>query len=188
MAEAPVDRRSPLHGVSLPSRVGLVSVHAAEPAVRFVYRGAATTLGDAFGMALPVRPMQAATAGDRAALWLGPDEWLLLVSGPRAAADLVAPLVGHLHGKPAALVDVSHRNTALIVDGRRATDLLNAGCPLDLDPEAFAVGMCARTLFAKAEIVLWRQAPERFRVEVWRSYAPYVAGLLAEAARPLGVR
>lgn len=188
MAESSVDRRSPLHGVSLPSLVGLVSAKAAEPAVRFVYRGAAATLGDAFGLQLPVRPMQAAIAGDRAALWLGPDEWLLIAPGSRAAADVVAPLVRHLHGKPAALVDVSHRNTALIVEGRRAAELLNAGCPLDLGSEAFAVGMCARTLFAKAEIVLWRQAPERFHVEVWRSYAPYVASLLAEAARPLGVR
>jgi len=43
--------------------------------------------------------------------------------------------------------------------------------------------MCTRTLFGKAEIVLWRTTPDTFRIEVWRSFAPYVLGSLAEAAR-----
>ena len=54
---------------------------------------------------------------------------------------------------------------------------------LDLDPAAFPVGMATRTLFTKAEIVLWRQGADTFHVEVWRSFAPYLHGLLAEAAR-----
>jgi sarcosine oxidase subunit gamma len=45
--------------------------------------------------------------------------------------------------------------------------------------------MCARTLLCKAEIVLWRTAPSTFRLEVWRSFMPYVAGVLREAARDL---
>jgi len=38
--------------------------------------------------------------------------------------------------------------------------------------------MCTRTVFAKAEIVLWRTQPEQFHLEVWRSFAPYVWELL----------
>jgi sarcosine oxidase subunit gamma len=90
-----------------------------------------------------------------------------------------------LRGKSAALVDVSHRNVGFIVEGPRAADLLNAGYPLDLDITAFPVDMCARTLLCKAEIVLWRTAPSTFRLEVWRSFMPYVAGVLREAARDL---
>jgi sarcosine oxidase, subunit gamma len=43
--------------------------------------------------------------------------------------------------------------------------------------------MATRTLFDKAEIVLCRRAQTTFHVEVWRSFAPHVAALLAEAAR-----
>jgi sarcosine oxidase subunit gamma len=43
--------------------------------------------------------------------------------------------------------------------------------------------MCTRTMCAKAEIVLWRPAPEVFRVEVWRSFASYLTQFLAEAVR-----
>ena len=61
--------------------------------------------------------------------------------------------------------------------------LLAAGCPLELDVAAFPVGMCTRTMLAKVEIVLWRTGPDVFRIEVWRSFAPYVSAFLSEAAR-----
>jgi sarcosine oxidase subunit gamma len=43
--------------------------------------------------------------------------------------------------------------------------------------------MCTRTLFGKAEIVLWRTAPDAFHIEVWRSFARYVLDCLGEALR-----
>jgi sarcosine oxidase subunit gamma len=41
--------------------------------------------------------------------------------------------------------------------------------------------MCTRTVLGKAEIVLWRTAPDIFRIEVWRSFAAYVWLFLDEA-------
>jgi sarcosine oxidase subunit gamma len=61
--------------------------------------------------------------------------------------------------------------------------VLNGGCPLDLDPSAFPAGAATRTVFGKAEIVLLREADDRFRVECWRSFSDYVFGLLEAAAR-----
>ena len=43
--------------------------------------------------------------------------------------------------------------------------------------------MCTRTVFAKADIVLWRTRADAFHLEVWRSFAGYVGGVLAEIAR-----
>jgi len=86
---------------------------------------------------------------------------------------------------PHSLVDMSHRQLALEVSGPTAQTLLNAGCPLDLHISAFPVGMCTRTVLGKADIVLWRTGPDSFHVEVWRSFADYVARFLTEAAREL---
>ena len=83
----------------------------------------------------------------------------------------------------ASSVDVSHRDTALTVSGPRAAWVINAFCALDLHPAAFPVGMCTRTVLGKAEIVLWRTAAEMFRIEVARSFAPYVWACLEEARR-----
>jgi sarcosine oxidase subunit gamma len=51
-----------------------------------------------------------------------------------------------------------------------------------LNVDEFPVGMCTRTVLAKADIVLWRTRDESFHVEVWRSFAGYVTGLLSEIA------
>jgi sarcosine oxidase subunit gamma len=88
-----------------------------------------------------------------------------------------------LEGTAHSLVDVSHRQIGLIASGPAAARVLNAGCPLDLGLKAFPVGFATRTLFDKVEIVLWRRAAVTFHVEVWRSFAPWLAASLAEAAR-----
>src|SRR5262249_51795295 len=119
-----------------------------------------------------------------AALWLGPDEQLLLAPEPNVA-QLSHALQTGLASIAHSLVDISHRQTAFALAGPNAAVLLNAGCPLDLAPEAFPVGMCTRTLFEKSEIVLWRRRPDAFHIEVWRSFAPYVTALLASSAHEL---
>jgi sarcosine oxidase, subunit gamma len=88
-----------------------------------------------------------------------------------------------LDGTAHSLVDVSHRQIGLVASGPAVARTLNAGCPLDLGLKAFPIGMATRTLFDKAEIVLWRRAGTTFHVEVWRSFAPWLAASLAEAAR-----
>ena len=67
--------------------------------------------------------------------------------------------------------------------GRTREWLLESQCPLPLNLRDFPVGMCTRTVFGKAEIVLWRPAEQVFRLEVWRSFATYVVELLREIDR-----
>jgi sarcosine oxidase subunit gamma len=158
---------------------------ALSPAARYILRGAADVRAAAtrvLGLEVPAVACRASIAGERAALWLGPDEWLLIT--PVTDGDnLERSLSEALIGLPHSIVDVSHRQTGFAVSGPEAQTLLASGCPLDLDERAFPVGMCTRTMLAKAEVVLWRTAPATFRLEVWRSLAAYVSLYLADAAR-----
>jgi sarcosine oxidase, subunit gamma len=159
-------------------------LRVAAPAARYVLRGAAPVrdaAGQAFGVRVPHEACRAERAGERAALWQGPDEWLLLAPAD-AAVPLGSALTAALAGLPHSLVDVSHRQIGLEIEGAQSATLLAAGCPLDLHADTFPVGMCTRTMLGKSEITLWRVAPEAFRLEVWRSFAPYVCGFLAESA------
>ncbi len=157
------------------------------PLARFSFRGnaaAQSAAGAAFGVAFPAVACRAATSGNRAALWLGPDEQLLLApvaEGPTVRSVLAAALVDLPH----SLVDVSQRQGALELRGPHAAWLLNGGCPLDLDARVFPAGMCTRTVFAKTEIVLWRTATDVIHVEVGRSFTDYLVGMLHEIAREL---
>lgn len=152
------------------------------PCTRLILRGREAALDAAaatLGFPLP-ETCRGVVADYRVALWLGPDEFLLLMRpDDQVAADLARALQPHAH----ALVDVSRQQVALQLHGPDAADILNAGCPLDLHPDAFPVGMCTRTVLAKAEIILWRVAPETFRLGIVRSFAPYVHSFLEEAAR-----
>ena len=163
----------------------LVAVGLAAPVSRFSFRGAsdaAATCGAAFGCTLTHDVCRAVEQGDRAALWLGPDEWLLL--SPEAGTATVFKAIETALGEmPHALVDISHRQVGFDIAGGAAAVVLNSGCPLDLSLASFPVGMSTRTVLAKSDIVLWRRAPDRFRLEVNRSFANYVAGYLRMAER-----
>ncbi len=150
--------------------------------MRLILRGGqqvAAAAAGALGFGLPVQPCRAAGSVGRAALWLGPDEWLVLApKSDTVAYGLAQALQGCAH----SLVDVSHRQVAIRISGSAAADLVNAGCPLDLHIDAFPVGMCTRTLLGKTEIVLWRREEESFHIEVTRSFARYLRDFLGEAA------
>jgi sarcosine oxidase subunit gamma len=184
-----IARRPALPAAGEPSPGVAVTLAPLPAAARFVLRGdlaAVVAAGDAFGVALPSRINTASTLGARSALMLGPDEWLLVAddtSAPDATAALAAALEAALAAAPHSLVDVSHRQTAIRVEGHEAEVTLNAAVPLDLCEEAFPVGMATRTICEKAEIVLWRTGPRAFRVEVWRSFAPYVMNLLSAVSQ-----
>jgi sarcosine oxidase, subunit gamma len=155
------------------------------PVSRLVLRGGSSALAaaaDALRLPRDETPCRAMHNEVIAALWLGPDERLLI--GPAdAAAEMTELLQQALTGLPHSVVEISHAQVGLEVSGPGAADALNIGCPLDLDPASFPLDTCTRTVFAKAQIVLWRTAPDTFRVETARSFAPYVTKILALAAR-----
>jgi sarcosine oxidase, subunit gamma len=155
------------------------------PAMRFILHADARARAAAapvWGVAFAEESCRALEQDSRATLWLGPDEYLLLGADEESqvtAADALEHALGDL---PHALVNISHRQFALEVSGPHAAAILSGGCPLDLDLSEFPVGMCTRTVLAKADIVLWRTREDAFHLEVWRSFSGYVTGLLNEIA------
>jgi sarcosine oxidase subunit gamma len=163
----------------------VVAITPLPDATRFIVRGegaAVAALEFAFGVDFSRNACTSATKAQRSVLWLGPDEWLLLVRDGEADV-LMRMLSEALRGEPASIVDISDRQVAIGVSGPKAVETLNAFNALDLHEDSFPVGMCTRTLFGKAEIVLWRTATDAFHIDVWRSLAPYVLGCLDEAIR-----
>ena len=134
------------------------------------------------GFKLPAKPNTVAEGRVGAALWLGPDEWLL-VTPPVEQAAVVRSLAEALSGVPAAVTDVSSGQTVISVRGPRARDVLAQGCPIDLHRRAFHVGQCAQTHVGKAAATVWpRDDAPTFDLVVRRSFAEYLATWLRDAA------
>lgn len=152
--------------------------------VRLDAKGAAAdAVGLALGVTLPLGPNTVVRAGKLTAVWLGPDEWLV-VGPPDTQRDLESRIRAAAGDEPVSVTDVSAQRTTLLVAGPRASDLLAHGCPLDLHPRAFGPGHCAQTTLARAQIVLVaRDAPGTgFWVLVRSSFAGYLTDWLLDAA------
>ena len=141
------------------------------------------TLSLAFGLELPQRPKTSASVSGRHALWLGPDEWLL-VGRPGCEQELEGRVRQAAGEEPVSVVDVSAQRTTLLVSGPRAHDLLAHGCSLDLHPRAFGPGRCAQTTLGRTQVVLVARDEPRagFWVLVRSTFAGYLADWLLDAA------
>ncbi|MGW7529188.1 sarcosine oxidase subunit gamma [Streptomyces sp. NPDC054783] len=143
---------------------------------------AADAVGLALGFQLPLEPNTVVHAGDVTAVWLGPDEWLVV--GRRGTERDLESRIRSAADEPVSVTDVSAQRTTLLVAGPRARDLLAHGCALDLHPRAFGPGRCAQTTLARTQVVLVARDEPRagFWVLVRSSFAGYLADWLLDAA------
>jgi sarcosine oxidase, subunit gamma len=139
-------------------------------------------LESALGFALPVMPNTVASREERRALWLGPDEWLVVGrDGQREALEQA--LRNGLNGAFGSIVDVSANRTLLEIRGPKARELLAHAVAIDLDARSFGPGQCAQTLLANAQVIIERTSDDpAFHLYVRLSFASYVADWLLDAA------
>jgi len=133
---------------------------------------------------LPLEPNTAFDDGRRAALWLGPDEWLILGT-PEAAEEIVAELEAAFADVHRSVIDVSANRVAIELTAPGRFDLLAHVCPLDLDPRVWAAGMCAQTLLGRAQVIL-QERTDTTGILVRPSFAGYVVDLLLAVRGAMG--
>jgi sarcosine oxidase subunit gamma len=159
-----------------------------QPAERAFMSG----VGRVLDLLLPTEPNTAASKNRLTALWLGPDQWLL-VCPPDDSALFIGSLQEALADSDCAITDVSDGRTALCLEGPSARAVLAKGCPLDLHPRAFPPGSCAQTLLGKAAVLIHLVGDDpasgpAFEVYVARSFAEYLWAWLEDAGREYGVQ
>ena len=141
----------------------------------------------ALGFGLPLEPNTVSDSGGIDALWLGPDEWLI-VTPPDEQGSVEDRLSEALRGGHSSVTDISGGQTLITLSGERAREVLAKGCSLDLHPRSFGQGKCAQTLVAGANVILrWADPGPSFDLIVRRSFADYLAIWLRDAALEYGL-
>ena len=182
-------RASPLDG-RLPVTVTGICVREAAFEGKISLRGDGApfhaAVRAALGFALPAKASTVTAGEGRRALWLGPDEWLIVVPDADRKAVLDR-LANGLAGQHAAIVDVSAARSVIVIEGEKARVLLEKGCYLDLHPRAFRPGECLSTSIAKAGVVIEQTgaAPPAYRLYLRPSFARHLAAWIGEAGRDL---
>ena len=130
---------------------------------------------DAAGKALEL-PQKALQwrAGDPAAYWLGPDQWLL-TSDTKPANDVISHIDSTLSGQLCAATDMSSQNACFSLRGWAARTVLAMGCGIDMHRSAFMTGQCVRTRFANVALFIVAVDDVSFDLYVDRSFARYLS-------------
>jgi sarcosine oxidase subunit gamma len=131
------------------------------------------------GTPLPRACGEVTSSGGHSALWLGPDEWLVV--SHTEPGELVTDLRTALADGPGSVVDVSANRTTLELSGPAARETLEKGCPADLHPRAFGPGRAVATTLGPVPVLLWQTGATTYRVLPRSSYADYTARWLLDA-------
>jgi sarcosine oxidase subunit gamma len=137
---------------------------------------------EAAGLDLPER-LRLTARGERIAIWMAPDELLLLLPADDLGAvrdGLAAALAGQHH----LLADVSDARSLFAVRGADAREVLARLTPADVSPGGFDPGSARRTRLGQVAALIWMPEEGEVRVACFRSVAGYVSGLLTGAAAP----
>lgn len=138
----------------------------------------------ATGLGVPTQ-RQALMGQGTAALWMSPDELLLLCPYEKVG-DTLAALEAALKGQHFLAVNVSDARTFLRISGKGAREVLAKLCPVDLAPDAFTSGMFRRSRMAQVPAAFWLDSEGAFHLICFRSVAEYAFELLKASARPGG--
>ncbi len=134
------------------------------------------------GFELPKAPRSSVTFGDIKALWLSPDQWLILCSRDKAPA-LTTKLQEALNKSHALVVDVSDLRCVIRLEGDGAKDVMMKLGSLDFTADEFKPGYVRRMRFAEIAALFNIVEPTIIDLYVFRSYATYAMDFLQKAAR-----
>lgn len=146
-----------------------------------------TAVAKDLGLTLPAKIGATSNKAGVMTACLGPDEWIVIAETDKNSGlyDQALKLASKF---VMSVTDISHRNVALSLSGPASAETVNVGCPLDMSLEVFPIGKCTRTVFENAPILLYRTAEDSFVMECWRSFAPYMLGLVEAHAKAIKSR
>jgi sarcosine oxidase, subunit gamma len=145
-------------------------------------RAMAGAVRELVGLKMPgVRQVMAGQGN--AAVWMAPDEVLLLM--PYADAPGAVARAGEvLKGRHHMALDVSDARVVLRLTGAAVGEVLAKGAPTDLSDRACPPGSARRTHLGGMAVAFWRLDAETWEIVAFRSYAHHLVAWLEDAARP----
>jgi sarcosine oxidase, subunit gamma len=137
---------------------------------------------DVLGLDLPKAPRTTNTWGDMKALWLSPDQWLILCPGDKTQ-KILGELNAALKSIHSLAVDVSDMRAIIRLEGEHARTTVMKGTSIDLTHGDYPPGTVRRMKFAEVGALLHIIEEDVIEIYVFRSYADYTWEFLLKAGR-----
>tara|TARA_B100000989_G_C19452862_1_gene432593 strand:+ start:452 stop:1066 length:615 start_codon:yes stop_codon:yes gene_type:complete len=127
------------------------------------------------------------TAGERHAVWLGPDEFMIICEAGKDE-ELAISIHASFGSRHAAVTNITDALAALHLKGAAVRQVLAKGCALDLHQNSFTSGDAAQTLLSHAAVTIMALANDEFIVICRTSFASYLHDWILDAALEYGVK
>ena len=139
------------------------------------------------GCAFPPTANKFTTAGERHAVWLGPDEFMVICEAGKDE-ELASAIHASFGNRHAAVTNITDALAAFYLKGVAVKQVLAKGCALDLHQNSFASGDAAQTLLSHAAVTIMAVANDEFIVICRTSFASYLHDWIVDAALEYGVK
>ena len=126
-----------------------------------------------------------ASTTSRYAIWLSPDEILVLTQAGEEGA-LAAQITAATKGAHSAVNDITDAMTSLHLKGASVRQMLAKGCAIDLHKDHFKAGDCAQTTLSHAGVTLLALGDDEMILICRTSFTDYVVAYLCDAALEYG--
>ncbi|HUS55686.1 MAG TPA: sarcosine oxidase subunit gamma family protein [Thermohalobaculum sp.] len=131
------------------------------------------------------KPLRVTFKDGKGAVWMSPDELLLLTDYDQADT-LVAALGQALARDHHMAVNVSDARAVITLSGGGVAEVLAKGAPVDLSEAAFPVGTARRTHVGGIAVGFWRKAEREWEIVCFRSFARHLFDWLIESSKAGG--
>jgi len=160
----------------IPTR-GMIDLRGASGDRKFV-----AAAKEVLGVELPKAPRSSNSFGDVKALWLSPDQWLIVCARDKAP-ELTLALQQLLAKSHTLAIDVSDMRSIIRIEGESAREVMMKSGSLDFEDPEFVQGYVRRMRFAEIAALFNIVEANVIDLYVFRSYANYAFEFLLKASR-----
>ena len=162
---------------------GSISVKEISPVMKINLRGKKreflTNVGKNLNMILPTEANTSTTSDKLTAIWLSPDEWMIvsneLVNKDINNYELKEMLFNSISKTTlGAVIDVTDQFVQLELKGENIYEIFSAGCPFNFDEFKEKKGSTTQTILNNIDVILHHKEENVINLFVRRSFAEHL--------------
>ena len=165
-----------------------------KPIMKLIIRGKTkefiTAIGKNSNMLLPTEPNTSTSGETLTALWLSPDEWMLIsnetVSEESNTYQVEDELIKNISKvKLGAVTDVSDQFVMLNIKGSKVFDLFATGSPFNFNDFRNKKGSVIQTILAHIDVIIHHKEINEVNLFVRRSFSQHLHSWMSDSASRL---
>ena len=171
-----------------------LSIREISPIMKLNLRGKKreffTTVGKNLNMILPTEANTSTTSDKLTAIWLSPDEWMIvsneLINKDTKKYELYEILFNSISKTNlGAVIDVTDQFVQLELKGKNIYEIFSAGCPFNFNEFKEKIGSTTQTVLNHIDVILHHKEENVVNIFVRRSFAEHLWSWIEDSASRL---